>query len=325
MLGRMREGAVLAVASALLLAGGAGAQAQSTGSWDGTETKQSGEVDEAGVVAINLLSGGTDDQPAISVTFDSSGRAVVTSNLVPVDVREIRSVPAEYRDTDPHFDGACILTHTIMVIRGQEGATRLAYEEAIRIAKKTIFPGENPDIPPCVAHSGPAVEDPVAAFEDLLESFVEQLPRPTPVLNPEAAITGLDTYLQTNRPLAYGPVNGNIRLGGQDYPVTLWAEGAYTVDWGQEDLGEGEAFQRVTGPHTIPGRNYESGRSPEDEAVTHVYTTKPDGELSVSVTDYWIVHYSIAGVVTNATLVAQLQPVSVPVEVREYQAVVVNE
>ena len=165
------------------------------------------------------------------------------------------------------------------------------------------------------------------ALTDVIETFVEQLPRPAPVLNPEDAITGLDTYLQTNRPLSYGPVT----LSGGPFTVTLDAVGAYTVDWGQQDNGTGEAFQQVTGPHVIPGRNYEPGRSPDDGAVTHVYTTLPAGPLEVSVTDYWTIRYSITvsatgtTVVDGATMVAELAPVSVPVNIREYQAVVVDQ
>ena len=277
-----------------------------------------------GEVTVGLWSSGSEGEPAVSVRF-VDGRAVVTSNLVPVQVREIDSVPPEHRGTDPHFQGACIRTRVLMVIAGQEAATAMAYEEAMRFALRAIFPGQNVNVPDCVPHPNDVTGDPVQALEDLVGRVAEQLPRPTPVLNPSAAITGLDTYLETNRPLSFGPVSDQIDLGGVAFDVTIWAEGSYLVDWGQEDDGEGEAFQRVSGPHRVPGRNYDPERSHDDEAVTHVYTSTPDTELSVSVTDYWTIHYTIPGVVTDARITAELEAVAVPVEVREYQAVVVDQ
>lgn len=293
--------------------------------WSGEEPDHQSTVESDGETTITLFQPGSEQEPAVSVSFDGNGNASVTSNLVPVRVREISTVPPEHRDEDPHFQGSCIRLFTIMVTAGTEDETRATYEEAMEYTIRAIFPGTEVQIPQCRTRPGDDVPDPGAALNDMLEPFIEQLPRPVPVLNPEAAVTGIDTYLQTNRPLTYGPVDGTIDLGGASFPVTLWAEGAYMVDWGQQDDGDGPAFQQVTGPHTIPGRPYEDGRSPDDEAVTHVYTSTPDGSLTVSVTDRWIVHYSIAGVVDDATIVAELDPVTVDVEVVEYQAVLVSE
>ena len=292
-----------------------------------TDPEAAGTVDPDGAVLLELIASGAQVDPALQVSFDGSGRAQITSNLVPVQVREIASVPEEHRDEDPHFQGACLRTRTLLVIDGQQATTRLGYEENLRFYLRAVLEERTSvgDIPACVVRPGDDPGDPIDNFSAMLEPFFEQLPRPTPVLNPESAVTGMDTYLQTNRELTYGPVPGRITLGARDFDVTLWAEGAYTVDWGQEDDGDGEAFERITGPHTDPGRNHEPGRSPDDGAITHVYTTVPDGPLTVSVTDYWVVHYSIAGVVDDATIVAELEPVTVPVEVREYQAVIIEQ
>ena len=283
-----------------------------------------GSVDGVGEMTVTLFAPGSEAQPAIYVAFDSAGNPVITSNVVPVRVRELDYVPPADRNDEPHHFGSCIRTYTVLVIEGQEEATRASYEEALRFALNAFNNSRPGQVPDCV-YDDAVSTDAVEAFEDMLGPFVRDLPRPTPVISPETAITGLDTYLQTNRPLAYGPVAGHIDLGGTLYPVQLWAEGAYNVDWGQEDDGEGVAFDRVTGPHTIPGRNYDPERSWDDEAVTHVYTSTPGDTLRLSVTDYWIIHYSIAGVVTDATITAELEPVTVPVEVNEYQAVVVDQ
>lgn len=295
------------------------------GPWGDDGYDSDAEVDSDGAVTVALSIAGAVGEPAVTVTFDGEGRAVVTSNLAPVEVREIDSVPPQDRNDVPHFQGACIRTITMMVIEGQEAATVLAYEEAMRFAIRSIFPGQVVTIPDCPPVPADQRGDPVQALEDLVGWAAEQLPRPTPVVNPSTAITGLDTYLQTNRELAWGQVDTSIALGGTSFPVRLWAEGAYMVDWGQQDAGEGPAFERVTGPHTIPGRNYESGRSHDDGAVTHVYTSTPDGPLTVSVTDYWLIHYTIPGVVTDAAISAELEAVTVPVEVAEYQAVVIDQ
>ena len=269
---------------------------------------------------------GSEQQPAISVSFDGAGNATVEIVLEPVRIREIDRVPDDRLDTDPNFQGACIRTRTIMVPPDDVGATRRAYEEIVQYSIRAVFPNSDITIPPCLPRPGDATAD-ASDLTGVLKEFVEQLPRPTPVLNPQDAIAGLDTYLQTNRPLVYGPVT----MTGGPFTVTLDAVGAYTVDWGQQDNGVGEAFQRVTGPHVIPGRNYERGRSPDDGAVTHVYTTVPDGPLEVAVTDYWNIRYSVtvtptgSSVVDGATMVAELAPVSVPVDIREYQAVVVDQ
>lgn len=287
------------------------------------ENAQNYEADVAadGQTVLELSGSGSVVEPAVSVTF-RGGRVSVVSNVTSVRVREIVPVgdPA-----DPNFRGACVLTRHVVVPIGQEAATAATYEQVMRFDLRAMFPGESPDVPACVADELTREEDPVRAFADMLAPFVEQLPRPRPVLNPESAITGLDTYLETNRPLQYGPVEGQISLGGRDFAVSLWAEGVYRVDWGMAGEGDGEAFARVSGPHTVPGRPFEEGRPVDEEAVTHVYTSVPEGPLEVSVTDYWVVHYSIAGVVEDATLVAELEPVTVPVEVGQLQAVVVSD
>lgn len=277
-------------------------------------------------MTISVLAPGSEAKPAVRASFDGQGNATVEVNLAPVRIREIDRVPEDLRDTEPNFQGTCVRTRTIMVPPEDVDATRAAYEDILDYTIRAVFPTESVDIPTCSPRPGDEEAD-GSAIAGVLETFVEQLPRPTPTLNPSKAVTGLDTYLETNRPLAYGPVT----LTGGPFTVTLEAVGAYTVDWGQEDDGPGEAFQRVTGPHIIPGRSYESGRSADDGAVTHVYTSAPDGPLEVSVTDYWTIQYSISlsgpgtVVVDGATLVAELAPVTVPVEVREYQAVVVSQ
>lgn len=293
------------------------------GPWTGARPEQDAEVSGDGQAVVELFAPGSTAEPAVSVSFDGRGSATVTSNVTSVRVREI--VPVE-DPADPNYRGACLQTRQVVVPIGQEDETAATYETVIEFTLRALFPEESPEVPACLPDEGdPGEADPARAFEEMLAPFVEQLPRPTPVLNPETAITGLDTYLETNRPLAHGPVAGQITLGGRDFGVTLWAEGVYRVDWGMAGDGEGPAFPQVSGPHAVPGRPFEQGRPRDAEAVTHVYTSVPDGPLSVSVTDYWNVHYSIDGVVQGATLVAELEPVSVPVQVRQYQAVVVSD
>jgi hypothetical protein len=294
--------------------------AQTSGPFDDDEdVAHDGSTSASGEVEIGLSGSGSSGQPAVSASFDDNGNATIVSNVTSIKIRKYREAGPE----DPNFQGGCIGDAWVSVPRGQVEVMTAAYQQALDFDLQSLFPNQSVDVPSCLPVDAPAdAEDPMA---DVLARFVEQLPRPEPDLNPGPAITGLDTYLETNRPLSYGPVNDTMDLGGQGFPVTLWAEGSYTVDWGQQDQGDGPAFQRVSGPHTVPGRPYEEHRPVDAEAVTHVYTTIPADTLSISVTDTWTIHYSIEGVVEDATIVAELEPVTVPLDVIEYQAVVIEQ
>ena len=110
--------------------------------------------DDDGEVDISVFGTGSEQQPAISVSFDGAGNATVEIVLEPVRIREIDRVPDDRLDTDPNFQGACIRTRTIMVPPDDVGATRRAYEEIVQYSIRAVFPNSDIAIPPACPAPG---------------------------------------------------------------------------------------------------------------------------------------------------------------------------
>lgn len=170
-----------------------------------------------------------------------------------------------------------------------------AHLEALQEARDNDLPLPPPvppqrDVEPC--------DDAVPVAPDMTEALVaagaylDQLELGVPVIEPGRAITGVEMFLQTGRELEQTTDSIVVKVG-EDYSafpvvtdimgdVSLTAQGAYTVDWGDGT---------VTGPHHVPG-----GPFPGDGrlgAVTHTYVdTNVDG-WPVTVTDVWTVELRV--------------------------------
>lgn len=164
---------------------------------------------------------------------------------------------------------------------------------------------------PCPAPT-PGI-DPTPAL-DFADEIVLQLPRPALQLDPGFnAITGNTAYLQTGRPLTYGPVTRRLDLGPWFADVTVTATGSFTVAWGDHPAG----------PSVTDGTTYTWAGSPypgtgPDGAVDHTWTDT--GTYTLTVTDTWQLTIDVDGWGT-LTDTATLTPVTATITVDEVRAV----
>lgn len=117
------------------------------------------------------------------------------------------------------------------------------------------------------------------------DSVVDQLPRPAMVMEPDArAITGNTAYLETGRPLTFGPVTRSLDLGALigSVPVTIRGSGTYTVSW-----GDGTGPDSTT--YAWPGSPY-PGTGPAGE-VSHTYIDT--GTYTITTRDTWTVTFEV--------------------------------
>lgn len=135
---------------------------------------------------------------------------------------------------------------------------------------------------------------------DVWAVFEGQLGRPDPAIVPGRMLTGLTSYLETNRTLEH---TAFITIAGMTLEVRGTA--TYTVDWGDGT---------VTGPHDTAGEPYPHG------TVNHVYIDK--GTYTVQVTDTWTMEWRFEGGIWTSPLATEMAPVSIEdFVVNEYRAV----
>lgn len=287
-----------------------------------------------GRVTTILGTSGSVEQPDFEVVPAAGGGVRVVSNVVTIAVPVVDRVPEPPADAPPPADpptegprpgDLCQSVRWITVRVGDEDYYLQMHEKALEVelsdlgVNGQVIP-ECPDLPPADADE--------TDLAGMVEQMVRRLPVAAPRVSPPTAVTGLDAYLETNRPLeVVDRLDGAITVAGVTYPVDMAATGTFEVDWGQQDQGpEGDpAFQQVTTGHTSPGRGYDETLGPAASgAITHVYTSVPSAPIEVTVTDTWVITYDIAGVVEGGVLSVRVLPQSVPVEVVEYQAVLQN-
>lgn len=164
-------------------------------------------------------------------------------------------------------------------------------------------PGTQPDVD-CPIADGELL--PATMLRDAVRgAVVDHLPRPEPEIPPGWALTGMTAYLVTHHELTYGPATHTIDLGTFEVTVEITATGRSTVDWGDGTITT----------HTVPGTPWPDGE------VHHTY--RDAGEVTVVVTDRWLVDFTVTSPVTITDSVdAVLAGRSISdLEVRQIQAV----
>ncbi len=131
------------------------------------------------------------------------------------------------------------------------------------------------------------------------------LPKPNPRLPPGYAVTGLPAYLVTNGTLHPAPYQADTPLG----PLTITANGTYSVDWGD---GSSPAW---TGPFRQEGRPYPDG------TIAHTFDNV--GTVTITVIENWSATWSLGpdrGVLPNLQTRATIPNL----QIRQLQAVITN-
>lgn len=230
----------------------------------------------------------------------------------------------------------CEQTRWIAVLPENVEAAEELWERAFWFDTEFLLPDEVP-LPECPTDPPPIDEDRI--LDVVQRVILEEIPRPEPRMQPDGeAITGKQAYLQTNRDLHIGseaePIADSITIGGTDFDVHLWADATYMVDWGQQDDpapdDDPAHFDRVSGPHTVPGAPWDPDDPFGSDKVFHFYTHVPEsGEATITVVDTWTIHYRVVDPVTGAsigsTLTAQLAPRSTVLPLTQVQAVITDQ
>lgn len=99
------------------------------------------------------------------------------------------------------------------------------------------------------------------------------LPDPRPHIAPGRAITGKIVYLETRGDTSFTYTNRTV-FG----PLSIWATGSYTIDWGDGT---------TTGPHAFEGAPWPDGR------ITYDYLEV--GLYDILVTERWVANWSLDG------------------------------
>jgi hypothetical protein len=285
------------MATILTAFGSIPAQAQEAGWGDGEQTQET-EI-------VVVLSG---EWGSAEIIVTSSGSSGEPDSWVTVEAPDLRP----YRDPDSDYDGYCLTTHWYRVTETSVADAQLAAELAFEQLRNTVLSGLTPEqrdaILPFPDCPGPdRIEIDLDAVYDLIDhTVVGQLALPTPWIGPGEAITGMRAYLETGRPLTYGPVTfSNLPLGDLTADVIITATATYDVDWGDGT---------VTNGLTDPGGPYPDGR------VTHLYSHAAS-EVVVAVTDTWTITADIPGI-WSETITRTLPAQTFSLPVTQVQAVV---
>lgn len=226
------------------------------------------------------------------------------------------SIPPGYtaitvRTVEPTGGGYCFATRT-EVVPEDEAVDRQTRANTSFFLMYDRITADGTPMPACPG--GRVTFDPTPA-RAWVDEVLDALPRPSLVLEPDArAITGNTAYLQTGRPLAFGPVTDDLDLGVATLPVTISGTASFEVAWGDDPRGPG-ATDGTT--YTWRGDPY-PGTGP-DGAVAHTWIDT--GTHTVVVTDTWTVTIEIGGPYVVPAVTRTLLPRTLDVVVTEVRGV----